>query len=57
MKTRARLIIWIVVIFLIPIAIFIYDKGWNWDAGYWIIGTLVLAIAYETWHYFNTRNK
>jgi len=57
MNLKTRLILWLLVIFLLPIAIFIYDKDWNWDAIYWVIGTTVLATGYETWHYFNTRNK
>lgn len=57
MKTKSRLILWASVIFIVPIGIFIYDRGWNWDAFYWIIGTMLLCVSYETWHYFNTKTK
>lgn len=57
MKLKTRLIVWAAVAYLIPIGIFIYDRAWSWDAFWWIVGVNALALAYETWHYFNSKNK
>jgi len=57
MNLKTRLIAWAAVAYLVPIGIFIYDRTWNSEALWWAVAVTLGATAYETWHYFNTRNK
>lgn len=47
MKFRTRLLIWLTVAILVPIGIFIYERGYNRDAMIWIIGVTLLAVIVE----------
>jgi hypothetical protein len=47
MTFKHRLIIWLIVALLVPIGIFIYERGYNRDAMWWIVGVAMLATGYE----------
>lgn len=47
MSLKFRLGLYLAVGLLIPIGIFIYEKGYNADAGKWIVFVALLAIGYE----------
>ena len=48
MTFKVRIWLWLSVALIIPIGIFIYERGYNADAVKWIIGVTVLAVIYET---------
>lgn len=47
MSFKFRLLIYLACGLLIPVGIFIYEKGYNSDAGKWIVFVALLAIGYE----------
>lgn len=47
MSTRTRILIYLAVGLLIPIGIFIIEKGYNADAMRWIVFIAILASGYE----------
>jgi hypothetical protein len=48
MTFKIRIWLWLAVILIIPIGIFIYERGYNADAVKWIIGVTALAVIVET---------
>lgn len=47
MSAKFRLLIYLAVGLLIPIGVFIYERGYNADAMRWIVFVALLAIGYE----------
>lgn len=47
MTLRFRILIYLAVGLVIPIGIFIYERGYNADAVKWIVIVSLLAIGYE----------
>lgn len=47
MKFSTRILTYLAVGLIIPIGIFIYERGYNADAMLWIIFIAVLATGYE----------
>lgn len=55
MTFKLRLAVWLTVALLIPVLILvIYGE---YSGFWWTLFIAVLGGGYETWHYFNTRNK
>lgn len=47
MSAKFRILIYLAVGLIIPIGIFIIEKGYNRDAGKWIVFVALLAVGYE----------